>query len=206
MDTDPAGVRAENLINKFIVYRIVLQPVGSRLCVCLCLDDVSCVPHMDTVIVSTIGRDMCAPARMLYMYTGPYMHGAPRSGTRPALFDISAPAPDICAIPAQPYGYAMHTVHRSCHHSLKHANRPVQSPSRLMQSMRSACASHAYQYVASSRPVGRVRDSLYALDADAYQPAGHASAHHGAQPVRVRDTALRPDTALGSALADGLSR
>ena len=47
---------------------------------------------------------------------------------------------------------------------------------------------------------------LYALDADAYQPAGHASAHHGAQPVRVRDTALRPDTALGSALADGLSR
>ena len=143
---------------------------------------------------------------VVHVYGGPYMHGAPRSGTRPALFDISAPAPDICAIPAQPYGYAMHTVHRSCHHSLKHANRPVQSPSRLMQSMRSACASHAYQYVASSRPVGRVRDSLYALDADAYQPAGHASAHHGAQPVRVRDTALRPDTALGSALADGLSR
>ena len=28
---------------------------------CLCLDDVSCVPHMDTVIVSTIGRDtICA--------------------------------------------------------------------------------------------------------------------------------------------------
>ena len=49
MDTDPAGVRAENLVNIFIVYRIVLQPVGSRLCVCLCLDDVSCVPHMDTV-------------------------------------------------------------------------------------------------------------------------------------------------------------
>ena len=24
---------------------------------CLCLDDVSCVPHMDTVIVSTIGRE-----------------------------------------------------------------------------------------------------------------------------------------------------
>ena len=102
-----AGVRAENLINIFIVYRIVLQPVWSRLCVCLCLDDVSCVPHMDTVIVSTIGRedtisDMCAPAAARVgctsrtrssTHTGPC--GAPRSGTRPALFDISAPAPYV---------------------------------------------------------------------------------------------------------------
>jgi hypothetical protein len=44
-----AGVRAENLINIFIVYRIVLQPVGSRLCVCLCLDDVSLVCHTWTL-------------------------------------------------------------------------------------------------------------------------------------------------------------
>ena len=90
-----AGVRAENLINIFIVYRIVLQPVGSRLCVCLCLDDVSCVPHMDTVIVSTIGRDMCAPARMLYMYTGARTCTVHRGPVLAPLYLIFPPPPRI---------------------------------------------------------------------------------------------------------------